>query len=66
MIKIPLVASAPIVIGNIPHKEAFDTLSKANQDVYDVLPEDIRAKYEGIPEPKIAQDGQGCKRIDYS
>ena len=67
LIKTPLVVKVPIVIGNIPHKEAFEKLSKGNQDSTEhVLPEDIRAKYEGMPEPKIGHDKQGCKRIDYT
>ena len=66
MIKIPLVVRVPVIIGSIPHTEAFEKLNKGSQDINGhILPEDIMAKYQGIPEPKIAQDTKGSKRIYY-
>ena len=65
--KTPLVAKVPIVVGNIPHKEAFDKLSKGGGvNGSNALPDEIKARYPGMPEPKISNDKEGCKRIDYT
>ena len=64
-----MLIKVPVTVGNVPHREAFERLSKhAAQEGDDdhVIPEEVRAKYEGMPEPRIGHDKQGCKRIDYS
>ena len=55
----------PVTIGTVPHKDSFErfTAASINEDAHHILPEDVRAKYPGIPDGKMGMDKKGMKFV---
>ena len=54
-----------MTIGTVPHKDSFErfTAASINEDAHHILPEDVRAKYPGIPDGKMGMDKKGMKFV---